>query len=132
MPESGLIWETFAGAGAVADALFEAAFSRANSSLVAPSACLVLRSSSCVRFNSFCSRVTRSSSSCERSPHPAKQTAKLKITQKRSAEPSDGDRSNLFPISIQTRGGGIKNIASIFMPKACHVEHNRLPIRWPR
>ena len=123
-PESGFTWATFAGAGGVAEALFEAAFSRANSSLVALSACFVLRSSSWVRFNSFCSCVTRSSRSCERSPHPAKQIAKLKITQKRPAQPSDRDRSTFFPTSIQTRGGGMKNIASIFMPNTCHVEHN--------
>jgi len=59
----------------------EAAFSRASSSLVAPSACFVLRSSSCVRFSSFCNCVTRSSSSCDRSPHPAKQIASANIAQ---------------------------------------------------
>jgi hypothetical protein len=100
--------------------------------LVALSACFVLRNSSCVRFNSFCSCVTRSSSSCERSsPHPAKQIAKLKITQKRPAQTSDRDRSPLSPTFIQTRGRGMKNIASIFMPNACLVEHNRFPICRP-
>jgi len=121
VPEGGLTGAALETADVVvdADALFEAAFNRANSSLVASSVFFVLRSSSCVRFNSFCSCVTRSSSSCERSPHPAKQIAKPKITQNRPAQPSDRAGCPLSPTSIQTRGGGMKNIASIFMPNAC-------------
>ena len=99
----------FGATGPAVDAFVEAALRRASSSLVAPSACFVLRSSSWVRFNSFCSRVTRSSSSCERSPHPAKQIAIANIAQNRPAQTScDRDPSPFFSLSIQTRSDRIK------------------------
>jgi len=120
VPEAALTGAALETAGPVMDALAETAFSRANSSLVASSACFVLRSSSCVRFNSFCSCVTRSSSSCERSLHPAKQIASANIAQNRPAQKSrDRDPSSRFLLSIQTRRNDIKKYwASIFMPNA--------------
>ena len=108
----------------MAEALLAAALSRVSSALLASSACFVLRNSSWVRFNSFSNSVTRSSSCCERSEHPAKQIANRNIAQNCATQIRwNRDLRPLFPLSLQTRRNGIRS-ASIFMRNACCVEHN--------